>query len=527
MPVERSRGSRRSGADGNQLVWTVPVEPPSSTGVSFTPNVTPITFSDPDTDALEPDLFPFASDPPSPRRPAHSKKKAENHIPRPPNAFILFRSSFIKGQHVSTEVETNHSTLSKIIGLTWQNLREDERQVWHLKAKAALDDHRRKFPQYAFRPLHTKSKGGTDKRKVREVGPKDLKRCAKIAELLVEGKKGTELNVAIQEFDKHHVPEVATRFEAPMTERTFRRSSSVKVEDCGETQHPPPTTPHREKSPSSSPSPPLVDRDAIPPYSFGPSSSTEYLPPASPYTSSDGNYLFPEKGESTFDPSTFSYSSSSSSSLHASINPPVDEDITSAFRIFQEDTFGGALHGRPSLSIDTSYPDPPYWSTRSSSPTSIPSTPCYPVSPMTGQYNSYSHSLRHTSSNLSLESTSSFDSNSSYEDFSSSSSSHSYPAKDYIVDPSLSLTSTQPYTHTHTHTQYSQQMPIFIASSDCDVPADFVGVNAYDPSMVSSSPIDDVSFAKLHAQYPYLSPTDSLNLDFSTFSTPSLSLSQC
>lgn len=205
--------------------------------IAFTTNLTPVTFNDPPPMVdipYESTLFPPLDDCTSSRRPiGHSKKKPENHIPRPPNAFILFRSSFIKSQHVSTEVETNHSTLSKIIGLTWQNLPDDERRVWHAKAKAALDEHKRKFPQYAFKPLHSKIRG-PDKRKVREVGPKDLKRCAKIAELLVEGKKGQELDVAIQEFDKHHVLEVVTRFEAPLTARMYRRSSSAPIP---ETEH--------------------------------------------------------------------------------------------------------------------------------------------------------------------------------------------------------------------------------------------------------------------------------------------------
>jgi hypothetical protein len=41
---------------------------------------------------------------------------APSYIPRPPNAFILFRSSFIRSQNVPGRVEGNHSTLSKIIG---------------------------------------------------------------------------------------------------------------------------------------------------------------------------------------------------------------------------------------------------------------------------------------------------------------------------------------------------------------------------------------------------------------------------
>ncbi|KZT04548.1 uncharacterized protein LAESUDRAFT_728044 [Laetiporus sulphureus 93-53] len=240
MPAERTRASKRKVIEDASLTWTPPLDTSTPQSIAFAPNITPGTFNDPPSPVesiAESILFPSTADTPAPsKRTTHSRKKPENHIPRPPNAFILFRSSFIKNQHVSSEVETNHSTLSKIIGLTWQSLPHEERQIWHAKAKAALEEHKRKWPEYAFRPLHTKGKGGTEKRKVREVGPKDMKRCAKIAELLVEGKKGAELDVAIQEFDRHHVPEIVTRFETPITARTFRRSSSAPVPDTEHTK---------------------------------------------------------------------------------------------------------------------------------------------------------------------------------------------------------------------------------------------------------------------------------------------------
>jgi hypothetical protein len=202
--------------------------------IAFAPAVTPCTFTDePSVENAEPapSLFPSNLEGSGPKKPGHGKKKAEDHIPRPPNAFILFRSSFIKSRHVSTEVETNHSTLSKIIGLTWQNMPHEERQFWHSKAKIAQAEHKRKFPDYAFRPSHVKAKGATEKRKVREVGPKDMKRCAKIAQLLVEGKKGADLQAAIEEFDRSHVPTVVTRFDTPITARSFRRSLSEPAPD--------------------------------------------------------------------------------------------------------------------------------------------------------------------------------------------------------------------------------------------------------------------------------------------------------
>lgn len=199
--------------------------------IAFAPNVTPGTFNEfytPTSHETSCDtaLFPPLEGCASTRRSGHGRKKPINHIPRPPNAFILFRSSFIKSQHVSSEVETNHSTLSKIIGLTWKNLPDEERQIWHAQAKVALDEHKRKFPSYAFKPIHNKPRAlAGAKRKVREVGPKDHTRCAKIAELLVCGKKGLELEIAIQEFDKNHVPEIVTRFEAPITANTYAFSS--------------------------------------------------------------------------------------------------------------------------------------------------------------------------------------------------------------------------------------------------------------------------------------------------------------
>ncbi|KAJ2914339.1 hypothetical protein MD484_g6081, partial [Candolleomyces efflorescens] len=252
MPAERTKSWHHSEMSCNQLVWTAPVAGlPCPELLESSAQISEIDFDDgppPLVDAPPPPphyplgssppsefiLFPPADDKSAPatKRTPHSKKKPENHIPRPPNAFILFRSSFIKQQHVSQEVETNHSTLSKIIGIAWKSMPEIERQKWHAKAKEEQEAHRRKFPKYAFKPQQAKGKGGTgSKRKVREVEPKDLKRCAKIAELLVQGMKGKELDNEIAEFDKHHVPEIVTRFEAPITECTFRRASSAPIPD--------------------------------------------------------------------------------------------------------------------------------------------------------------------------------------------------------------------------------------------------------------------------------------------------------
>jgi len=110
-------------------------------------------------------------------KPSHAKKRDAGHIPRPPNAFILFRSSFIKSESVPGNIEGNHSTLSKIIGMfspaqskalplpsswglttpttigiVWKTLPPAERQLWEKRAVQAQAEHRARYPDWRFRP---------------------------------------------------------------------------------------------------------------------------------------------------------------------------------------------------------------------------------------------------------------------------------------------------------------------------------------------------------------------------------------
>jgi hypothetical protein len=267
---------------------------PSHAQFAFAPTVTPVTFIDPiaataqieavaSSSSSQAVLFPEAPSTPvedssmsafefydpnaTPSTPKKKTKKkkgtdedGEAKIPRPPNAFILFRSSFIKSRHVTTTIEANSSTLSKIIGFTWASLPAEERGQWHNRAQMAMEEHKRKYPGYQFQPNQkadamapaadgpvagpstlaststatTKRTPGPrktkEKRKLREIVPKDSARCQKIAELLVDGMKGEELEVAMQEFDRTHAPPpIQTRFEVPLTARAYRRSSSAPV----------------------------------------------------------------------------------------------------------------------------------------------------------------------------------------------------------------------------------------------------------------------------------------------------------
>ncbi|KAJ7767262.1 hypothetical protein B0H16DRAFT_354409 [Mycena metata] len=291
MPVERSRGSRRTGADGTALVWTQPSVAP---GIAFATNLTPGTFEesaspsmtttfsmfeptpaetttftatfDPTEIKTEPVtpssqtffFFDTPVDETKPKRASHKRKPAASpaspstpgspsdspnsdsppsapapHIPRPPNAFILFRSSFIRAGAVPAHVEPSHASLSAIAGLTWAALPPADKAAWHQRAKEEREKHRERFPGYAFRPRHRTTStssnnnpdgaGGTDgegdsggtsssgggggvqekpKRRQREVPPADRPRNAHIASLLLTGLAGPALDEAIARFDQ-------------------------------------------------------------------------------------------------------------------------------------------------------------------------------------------------------------------------------------------------------------------------------------------------------------------------------------
>lgn len=250
--------------------------PAASMTYTFFTDMTPMSFNNPDppqasTSAVQlhsrisPPASPLTPDDqttlraPHPTTRPHGKRRDASYIPRPPNAFILFRSSFIRSEQVPGKVEGNHSTLSKIIGTSsrsplqllilipssigmyWKSLSREERESWEAKAVIAQAEHRKKYPDWRFRPganamakLKIKD-GGTvirrrsargrtkdppddgdggagdeteDSAKGRDKGKrkaqtkgKEESRCEKIANLLVEGKKGADLEKAMKQWE--------------------------------------------------------------------------------------------------------------------------------------------------------------------------------------------------------------------------------------------------------------------------------------------------------------------------------------
>ncbi|KAI9429128.1 hypothetical protein H4582DRAFT_2153970 [Lactarius indigo] len=167
----------------------------SPKGVTFAPNVTPVTFVEPENDSLEsiPNLQHLLSFLPLPRLPPFPQT-------------LPTRKASLSGLHPTTpkchvpgSIETNHGSLSKIIGNCWRALPLEEKRVWEVKAKHAKAEHKQMYPNYRFRPVHNKNK----ERKPKALIPaEDEKRCEDVAQLLLEGMKGEELAAAVKRLDR-------------------------------------------------------------------------------------------------------------------------------------------------------------------------------------------------------------------------------------------------------------------------------------------------------------------------------------
>ncbi|KAJ7630426.1 high mobility group box domain-containing protein [Roridomyces roridus] len=132
------------------------------------------------------------------RRPARPTRRVRpaDYVPRPSNAFMIFRSEFCARRRVSPNIEDDHRIISRIVGHLWRDMSDAEKQPFHVKAELEKEEHRRLYPNYRFNPIVRTSK--PVKRKVQRNGPEDLERCREMAELLKAGKQGDELEEAVR-----------------------------------------------------------------------------------------------------------------------------------------------------------------------------------------------------------------------------------------------------------------------------------------------------------------------------------------
>ncbi|KDQ49739.1 hypothetical protein JAAARDRAFT_113690, partial [Jaapia argillacea MUCL 33604] len=85
-----------------------------------------------------------------PTRKSHARKQPPGHIPRPANAFILFRSDFVRKKKIPASVEHDHRNISRIAGKIWKAMEPEERKPWEVLAEEERRRHKEKYPGYRY-----------------------------------------------------------------------------------------------------------------------------------------------------------------------------------------------------------------------------------------------------------------------------------------------------------------------------------------------------------------------------------------
>lgn len=128
--------------------------------------------------------------PPS-KRPgvSHAKKTPPDHIKRPRNAYIIFRSHTVSQKLIPKEVEKDHRNISRIVAHMWKSLAPEERALYEQIAKEEKERHKQLHPDYRYQP--TLRRTGVNRRNVKKLENGE-EECQEIADIILkaQGKEG-------------------------------------------------------------------------------------------------------------------------------------------------------------------------------------------------------------------------------------------------------------------------------------------------------------------------------------------------
>ncbi len=132
--------------------------------------------------------FPCSQHPPSPYGDSLDTDPKEKRPPRPSNAFILFRSDFLKRKFISTGQEARQHKLSIIVAKCWHKLTREEKQKWFLEAEREKKAHALKYADYQSQSQSRGARARTRTRTRRESRiiaspPRELDHLGRLADI--------------------------------------------------------------------------------------------------------------------------------------------------------------------------------------------------------------------------------------------------------------------------------------------------------------------------------------------------------
>ena len=109
---------------------------------------------------------------------------------------MIYRSEIWAKEKITKSVEHDHRHISRIIGHCWNQMPEEDKNVWRRRAAQEKLEHERKYPGYRFMPEVRLKK--PLKRKTKRNTKEELDRCKQVADLLLAGKSGGELEKVVK-----------------------------------------------------------------------------------------------------------------------------------------------------------------------------------------------------------------------------------------------------------------------------------------------------------------------------------------
>lgn len=206
---------------------------------------------------------------------SHSRRQPPGHIPRPRNAFILYRSWYVR-QGFLADVENDHREISRIVGKIWKSMTDDEKAPWKDLAEKEKLEHAQKYPNYKYSPNSRRdaasppsrnppARSSASRSRKTKAAHSPTDRIDDIAGVFASGSRKLSLATVVREKDelREEEPEATTKPSSPVLK--------IRV--------PPPNRAFSESQRPGTPQPgtPLADSPHDP-SSFEPQSTPEEKP---------------------------------------------------------------------------------------------------------------------------------------------------------------------------------------------------------------------------------------------------------